>query len=89
MTISPGILRELSQNTIPANTQPVLNAAEARKADVPSRNFLGNEAAFKSALSENVEAFRKVNEAIEWFMKFEKDLEELIRVALKDTKQVH
>ena len=82
ITISPGLLKQLSQQTVPSNLPPAFIAEEAKKADMETRSFIGNEKLFRQVIEENLEASRKLQEAIDWFMKFEKDMETIMRKEL-------
>ena len=62
---------------------PPYNAQLARQAKPPKRTFLNDETSFKNALAVNLEAMRKLKEAIQWFFKYEMSMEEIMRNALR------
>jgi len=82
ITISPALLSDLAITQAADDLYPPYDAEKARQTNVEKCTFLDDEASFKKALAADPEASRKLEEAISWFLQFELDMEDMMRVAL-------
>jgi transaldolase len=82
ITISPAILSDLAITQAADDLSPPFNAEQSRQGNKEKRSFLDDETSFNEALAANTEASRKLKEAISWFLKFEVDMEDMMRTAL-------
>jgi transaldolase len=83
ITISPALLSDLSMTKVSGDFSPPYDAELARQTNPRKLTFLGDAKSFERALAANTEATRKLHEAIQWFLKFEISMEDIMRTALR------
>ncbi|KAF8509973.1 transaldolase [Gautieria morchelliformis] len=84
ITISPALLSDLSMTKVSGDFSAPYDAELARQTNPQKLTFLNDEKSFKRALAADTEATRKLEEAIQWFLKFEISMEGIMRTALKN-----